>query len=289
MKIFISLLIILSGCYGLYYWHMDNELEIQKQEEAIMKDLATEEMKKTFQKLSLGENKKSQNDTVDDSLAQPEFVEKTNVNKVVHYQWDLSSDMPGSESMKKSTLSLLNVLKTADNNNQRLNFSNSKEIENAILEFNKDPKTAALVFEYLMEQSEINEFNGLVANLFKTAGYAKFNKDKIVEIANNISTSSILDQKATMLDEQDSKDQIFKISEASKFVLEAKLDNKNEAAAFVTSVLNSQKNPIIRSDLIAQLAIYYPDEASKLEHQFQQEGEESFKDYLLREVTTPIR
>ena len=131
--------------------------------------------------------------------------------------------------------------------------------------------------------------NWLVANLFKTAGYANFNKEKIVDIAKNISTSSILDQKATMLDEQDSKDQIFKISEASKFVLEAKLGNKNEAAAYVISVLNSQKNPIIRSDLIAQFAIYYPDEAIKLEHQFQMEGEESFKDNLLREVTAPVR
>ncbi|MDO9184248.1 MAG: hypothetical protein Q7U04_17675 [Bacteriovorax sp.] len=285
MKIFVFIFINIAGLIGFYLWDQSIQEKNIEHEEVIIKDLSDVETTKAFSKIEHGEQKRSHQDTVDDSLAEVKYIPKTNY-EIKNYDWRFVEALAVNGEMKKSTYRLLDSLESADQANAVIDFAARAEIVQSIVDFNQNPKEATQVLEFLLTQSEITDNDGLVANLLKFANYIKCDKSKIINLADQIVISETIDKNATGVLDTNTKNQISKINEAAKLVLESKYNNKQEAIDYVKLTLERQPNPLLRHGIMSQFSIYFPEEQQKLERVENENGEEGLDNYLLKEVGT---
>jgi hypothetical protein len=281
MKKWFFIIFVIAGLCGMHHWANLNQKEIEKEKAEIMKDIATEEMKKAFNKVSsLGEKSDSVLDIVDNPAGSIQQVPSLKKLVVSQYDWILISELPGNEKMKRVTIALMNAFKSSDDTKIPVDFFLSKEVKEAIEEFDKNPEQARVVFEYILAQPEVKDIDGMSANIFKMAGYVNFEKKEVVNLAVEVVNNYVLDQRAIKFDEQENENQILKICEASKLIIENKADDKEGVLRYMEGALSVQKNPIVRTEIINQLRVYYPDEAEKFDKRAKEIGEEGFHEFF---------
>ncbi len=272
MRSILFILFIVLGVGVLAYWNYQNDLETERKEAELIAEISKEELKESLERVVRSQS-------IPSSLKQ----KVTTDVQVKAYEWKLAKELPAEGSMRKSTLDLLNLLKSIEEQSAYINMNKRNETRAALEEFNKNPERAQQIFNYLLNSEEIQASDSMQANLLKLSSYTSFDKGSIIEFAEQVMTSTNINPSATNIDELDSKDQILKIKEASNIIITQISNNKEEAVEYVRNAMTNHQHPIIKEEFLTQLAAHYPKEAEELRNQEIKDGQETLEQYLTRE------
>ncbi len=279
--LFISFIFI--STVGFYYWDVANKTELTLKEAELIENMKSEKLKESLHQIIVVQQgpeyiNKDSNPGNENSIAIKEF-------KVEKHNWELLKGLPGTDKSKVSTIELLDLLKSMDEQGEYVNLSNTKEVANAIIEFNKDPAEAEAIFEYIINQPELQNDDLLLANILKISTYTNFNKETLVDIAEQTIQSSNINSDGIKASDMESKGQILKISEASKIIMANKFNQKDELINYVQKNLRENIHPLIKHEILNQLRSDYPNDAYAIEAQLQQDGMHDISSYLMKEVS----
>ena len=272
MRSILFILFIVLGVGVFAYWNYKNDLENERKEAELIEEISKEELKESLERVVRGQ-----------SIPVPLKENAINNVQVKAYEWKLAEKLPAEGPMRKSTLELLNLLKSIEEQNTYIDMNKRKETRAALEEFNKNPESAQQIFNYLLNSEEIQASDSMQASLLKLSSYTSFDKGSIIEFAEQVMTSTNINPSATNIDELGSKDQILKIKEASNIIMTQISNNKEEAVEYVRNAMTNHQHPILKEEFLTQLAAHYPKEAEELRNQEIKNEQETLEQYLMRE------
>ena len=266
-----SFFIISCSC-GLYYWDHVNQTELAESAKEL-DSFATADFAKSIELVV-----ESQNLNRPDKI-QPKGVEETNMKFV----WNLERGLPNDGPIKKSTLDFLNRLKSLELQKTSQDILKTKEALILVTQLNQNPTQAKEVLEYLLGQQEVLGSNYVTGQILKISRYAQFNKDQLIEIADQLISASTLNPSDTKANVNSSKDELIKLKEATRLILDHASANKELLASHVKRLLSTHQHPLIKEEILYQLEVRYPEDAKALRQIGQEDGDENITEYLERE------
>jgi hypothetical protein len=248
---------------------------IKSEEEKLIQNLSGSELRTTLEKVV-----EEQNNKASETMGNPDRIKDDEY--LIH--WDLTPGFPGDKDQKKLILEMLTALKIKAESNTSLHISKQPEVIRALKELNKDPDAAKNIFDYLLTQTEIMSSDTIQTELLKISSYLHIDQEDMVDLAEKVINSNILESSTTKIHELDSQAELIKIREATNIILINKSHSKENLMRYIKQNINSNTHPLIKEDYLNHLEIYYPDEALKLRQQDKNEGNESIDEYLKKET-----